>query len=120
MSETVQERLEYLRSQIRGECISMYELAELQSLAFHIDRGDVELLEWAGVEEATLSYTYRDAFKAQYNQYREHDGKRFAALRVIEEADATHDEEVLPMFVIALETGEEIEAWPEEVLDEAR
>lgn len=44
-------RLEYLRSQLRAECISYGELCELQSLAEHIDPGDVELLEAAGVPE---------------------------------------------------------------------
>jgi hypothetical protein len=44
-------RLEYLRSQIEAECISTGELIELQGLAEHIDRGDVQLLEWAGVPE---------------------------------------------------------------------
>tara|TARA_Y100000310_G_C20148465_1_gene563560 strand:- start:194 stop:418 length:225 start_codon:yes stop_codon:yes gene_type:complete len=45
------QRLEYLREQIKNECISMGEIAELQGLAEHIDEGDVELLEWAGVDE---------------------------------------------------------------------
>lgn len=44
-------RLEYLRNRIHAECISMRELAELQSLAPHIEASDVELLEWAGVSE---------------------------------------------------------------------
>jgi len=44
-------RLEYLRKQIKGECISYGEIAELQSLAKYIEKGDVELLEWAGVKE---------------------------------------------------------------------
>jgi hypothetical protein len=44
-------RLEYLRGEIRAERISQGELIELQSLAEHIDPGDVELLEWAGVPE---------------------------------------------------------------------
>lgn len=47
----VAERLEYLRGEIRAERISYGELAELQGLAEHIDRDDVELLEWAGVPE---------------------------------------------------------------------
>lgn len=53
MSETstTKEKLEYLRTQIRGECISWGELAELQGLADEIENGDVELLEWAGVSE---------------------------------------------------------------------
>lgn len=48
---TVTERLEYLRGELRAERISWGELAELQSLAEHIDPGDVELLEAAGVPE---------------------------------------------------------------------
>lgn len=43
------DRLEYLRSQIRAEQISYGEIAELQGLVEYIDKGDVELLEWAGV-----------------------------------------------------------------------
>ena len=45
------ERLEYLRAQIRAECISQGEVLELQGLADEIEPGDVELLEWAGVPE---------------------------------------------------------------------
>lgn len=45
------DRLEYLRSQINAERISMSELSELQGLAEHIDPSDVQLLEWAGVPE---------------------------------------------------------------------
>lgn len=44
-------RLEYLRGQLRAERISWGELAELQGLAEHIEPGDVELLEAAGVPE---------------------------------------------------------------------
>lgn len=44
-------RLEQLRKAIRAENISYGELAELQSLAKYIDKGDVELLEPAGVPE---------------------------------------------------------------------
>jgi hypothetical protein len=44
-------RLEYLREQLEKECISYSEMAELQSLAEYIEPGDVDLLEWAGVEE---------------------------------------------------------------------
>jgi hypothetical protein len=48
----INHRLEYLRGELRAERISYGELAELQSLADHIDSGDVELLEAAGVPEA--------------------------------------------------------------------
>ena len=44
-------RLEELRKELRAERISYGELAELQSLAEYIDKGDVELLEAAGLPE---------------------------------------------------------------------
>lgn len=47
----IADRLEYLRGEIHAERISYGEIAELQSLAEHIDPSDVELLEWAGVPE---------------------------------------------------------------------
>ena len=51
MTSEIKNRLEYLRTELREERISMGELAELQSLAKHIDPSDVELLEAAGVPE---------------------------------------------------------------------
>lgn len=48
---TIADRLEQLRTALRKERISYGELAELQGLAGHIDPGDVELLEAAGVPE---------------------------------------------------------------------
>ncbi len=48
----IKKRLEYLRQELRQERISYGELAELQSLAEHIDLDDVELLEAAGVPES--------------------------------------------------------------------
>ena len=57
---TTKERLEYLRGEIRAERISYGEIAELQSLAEHIDPGDVELLEWAGVPEFPEDEEERD------------------------------------------------------------
>jgi hypothetical protein len=47
------QRLEELRKEIQAERISTGELLELQSLIPYIDKGDVELLEWAGVPETT-------------------------------------------------------------------
>ena len=47
----IEARLEELRVEIKAERISMGEIIELQSLAKFIDSDDVELLEWAGVEE---------------------------------------------------------------------
>lgn len=49
--KTIQERLEYLRQELRAECLSYEELIELQSLARYIEESDVELLEAAGVPE---------------------------------------------------------------------
>ena len=47
----IKERLEYLRGELRAERMSYGELVELQSLKEHIEPGDVELLEAAGVPE---------------------------------------------------------------------
>lgn len=49
--QEIKERLEYLRGEIRAERISYSELLELESLSNHIEDGDVELLEPAGVPE---------------------------------------------------------------------
>jgi hypothetical protein len=51
----IEERLEELRQAIRDENISYGEIAELQSLVRYINDGDVELLEWAGVDEQDLA-----------------------------------------------------------------
>ena len=50
-SETIKKRLEEIRIELRAERISYGKLAELQSLAPFIDKGDVELLEAAGLPE---------------------------------------------------------------------
>jgi len=51
MKTRIKKRLEYLRRELRAEQISYGDLHELQSLAAHIEPGDVELLEAAGVPE---------------------------------------------------------------------
>ena len=45
------QRLEYLRGELRAGSMSYSEQAELQGLVEHIESGDVELLEAAGVPE---------------------------------------------------------------------
>jgi len=52
-AQNLQDRLEYLRGELRGQRISLGELIELQGLADEgkIDPGDLELLEAAGVPE---------------------------------------------------------------------
>lgn len=49
--ETISARLEYLRGELRAGRISYSEQADLEGLAEHIEPGDVELLEAAGVPE---------------------------------------------------------------------
>jgi hypothetical protein len=56
MENTKDIRLEELRLVLRNEEISYGELAELASLAEHIDKNDVELLEAAGVPEDLSRY----------------------------------------------------------------
>jgi hypothetical protein len=53
MDTDIKSRLEYLREEIESERISMGEIVELESLASHIEPGDVLLMEWAGVPEPT-------------------------------------------------------------------
>lgn len=67
----VQRRLEYLRGELRAECISYGELAELQSLARHISADDVELREAAGLPEQapTLAHELAGA-RAQMLEWR--------------------------------------------------
>ena len=50
-NQQIKDRLEYLRGELRAECISYGELAELQDLAIYIAEDDIELLEVAGVPE---------------------------------------------------------------------
>ena len=51
MIQTAKVRLEHLSGEIEAERISYEEIAELQSLTYYIEPGDVQLLEWAGVPE---------------------------------------------------------------------
>lgn len=48
---TIEQKLDYIRTQIEQECISYGEIVELQSLVEYINPGDTLLLEWAGVPE---------------------------------------------------------------------
>jgi hypothetical protein len=50
-------RLEYLRVELQAQRISLEELHELQGLSKHIEPGDVELLEAAGVPEGEKRLT---------------------------------------------------------------
>jgi len=61
-TKRIKERLEELRIEIQNERISIGEIIELQSLVEHIDKSDVELLQWAGVDEfeEDIEYTLGD------------------------------------------------------------
>lgn len=50
-NQEIKARLEYLRGEINEERISYEGIAELMSLIPYIDKDDVQLLQWAGVEE---------------------------------------------------------------------
>lgn len=70
--DSIAARLEYLRQELRAERISYGELHELQSLAEHIDSGDVELLEAVGVpefpgEDAEANAAGEETDKEAYN-----------------------------------------------------
>lgn len=66
---TPQERLEAIRTEIRAERVSQGELIELQGLAAHIEPGDVELLEWAGVPEGLTGQAWSRMTDAQQDDY---------------------------------------------------
>lgn len=44
-------RIEEIRRAIRNENVSYGEIVELESLKKYIDKGDIELLQWAGITE---------------------------------------------------------------------
>jgi hypothetical protein len=57
-----------------------------------------------------------EQFTTPYDQYRCHEGKQFEVVGQVDPA-TMDSEETGPMFLIRLETGEEIQAWPEEIYD---
>lgn len=71
----------------------------------------------AGVSMPVLQM--KPVFDSPYEQYRDRNGQVFVLVREITEPDASHDAEVLPVYVIRFPDGVEIEAWPEEILQEA-
>jgi hypothetical protein len=54
-------------------------------------------------------------FITVYEQHYEHSGKECSVIREL--TDSERDPEVGTMFRIKLETGEEIDCWPEELDD---
>jgi hypothetical protein len=73
--------------------------------------------EGAGImEQGHEPIVARETFTTPFSQYAERDGQPFEIVGVIAAADDHHDQEVLPMYLIRFPDGEQIEAWPEEVL----
>lgn len=68
LCQPISVRLEYLRGELRAERISMGELHELQGLTAHIEPGDVELLEAAGVPESTQRVRVRTDCQADVRE----------------------------------------------------
>jgi hypothetical protein len=54
-------------------------------------------------------------FRTPYDQFKHRNGQFCYVVKVIDQPDKDHDEEVLPMFLIHFEDGREIDAWPEEL-----
>jgi hypothetical protein len=57
----------------------------------------------------------RSTFTTPFDQYKAHEGQPFELVGMFDVPDDNHDAEVLPMFLIRMSDGLEIEAWPEEV-----
>lgn len=75
--------------------------------------GDTESFFEAWVTRAD-PLRLKDVFHGPYEQHAQHHGKRFELLGPVD--PTTYDFlEVGPLWRIRLETGEEIEAWPEEI-----
>jgi len=55
-------------------------------------------------------------FKTPYDQYKEYDGQRCVVLREL--TDQERDPEVGTMYRIRFNDGQEIDAWPEELIEE--
>lgn len=51
MNNTIKQRLQYLKEEIKHERISYLEIAELQNLAKYIPEQETLLKEWAGIPE---------------------------------------------------------------------
>lgn len=63
---------------------------------------------------AETMYPLRNHYWTPFDQYKEHIGKLFSIIGFQSAADA-EEENSVPLFRIKLETGEEIDAWEEEI-----
>ena len=56
-----------------------------------------------------------NVFTSPFVQYAEHNGKEFEIIRELSDEENPDKEEVGSMFRVKFSTGEEIDAWPEEI-----
>lgn len=89
----INERLEYLRGELRAERLSYGELAELQDLKDYIDSGDTELLEAAGVPEFEDDKTYKIVRFYQDDSHPDHRKVIKTGLTLEEAQDHCNDED---------------------------
>jgi len=68
MNKEIKKKLDYFKEQIKNENMSYSEIAELQGLAKYIDKNDVELLEWAGVDEKIPEQKIPDECQLDMNE----------------------------------------------------
>lgn len=117
---SIPKRLEYYRHNIEKECISSYEIADLQSLADYIDPSDVLLLEWARVPEgekriATEEYTDEDTRLFFVVDSIEDNEKIFTTLAQAREWYAKLKQENKPRIYVALVENayydEDLKSW---------
>ena len=54
-------------------------------------------------------------FNTNDTEYKYRNGQKCTVMKVIDKPDKTHDAEVLPMFVVEFEDGEQIEVWSDEI-----
>jgi len=54
-------------------------------------------------------------FRSPYEQFKERNGQEFVILEKFDKPNDFIDEEVLPMYLIEFEDGEQIHVWPEEI-----
>ncbi len=60
----------------------------------------------------------KEKFKSPFDQYKEHNGKEFEVIRPLTDKEIGDKDEVGEMYLIKLETGEEIQAFPEEIFEQ--
>lgn len=65
-TKNINKRLEQIRKAIQNMTVSTSELLELEALQKYIKPDDVELLEWAGVEEFPMVYKEKYTYPLQY------------------------------------------------------